>query len=78
MVVAAAPDEDLSVLRAGEGMVLTPRGNLDDSGGGGGEEGVKAGPLDAGGFLSVDGVGAEAGLAVAADVDVEFCRWGGC
>lgn len=39
-----------------------PRGYLDDSDGGGGEEGLKAGPLDVGGFLSV-GVGAEAELA---------------
>lgn len=57
-----------------------PRGDLDDSDGGGGEEGIKAGAFDGGGFLSVDRKRAEAeltGLAVAADVDVKFCCWGG-
>lgn len=59
--------------------VHSPGSDLDDSDGGGGEEGVEAGSFDAGGFLPVDRARAEAelaGLTVAADVDVEFCCWG--
>jgi hypothetical protein len=60
--------------------VHAPCGDLDDSDGGGGEEGVEAGAGDGGGFVAVEGGGAEtelAGFAVAEDVDVEFGCWGG-
>lgn len=52
--------------------VHPPRGDLDDSHTGGGEEGVQARSFGGGRF------GPEAeltGLAVAADIDVEFCCW---
>lgn len=77
-VIIDAPCQDLLVKRECY-TVHAPGSDLDDSDGGGGEEGVNAGSFYAGGFLPVDRARAQAelaGLTVAADVDVEFCCWG--